>query len=45
MNYEGETRHLAQVSLGSFLWAYLAPQGTDPDTITAEMVRERGSRL
>jgi len=45
MKYEGEKRLLAQARAGSFMWAYLIPHGTDPSTITPEVVREKGSRI
>lgn len=45
MNYEGETRYLGQVMQGTVLWAYLAPKGTDPRSITGDVILAKGSRV
>lgn len=45
MNYEGETRYLGQVMQGTVLWAYLAPVGTDPRSITADVIMRKGAQV
>lgn len=45
MQYEGETRYLGQVMQGTVLWAYLAPAGTDPRSITGEVIIAKGAKV
>lgn len=45
MNYEGQTRYLAQAFLGTSLWAYLLPVGTDPASVTRETIFAQGARV